>query len=235
MKGYDNLPINHQILLDLPFREGSGAITRDVAKPHHQDVDLINTPTWESLVSGLGVIDLNGTNEYLQLLAAACADLNFTSGDYSLGEWIYFRAGGANDKTPMSRFLLNNNGWELYHYTNEILTLRHHHAAGATTRTAAYSQNWTFGKWWFMGVSRSGASAQFYRGDAGGFVVPTTSISAGGLIDPEACVQNLYIGRDTTGVNLHNGKLWRPRAWGRALPESDWLQIFNYERHWFGV
>ena len=235
MIGYDNLAINHQILLDLPFREGVGTITRDVAKPHHQDVDLINTPTWESLVSGLGVIDLNGTNEYLQLLAASSADLDFTSEDYSLGGWVYFRVGGANDKTPMSRFLLSNNGWELYHYTNEILTLRHHHAAGATTRTAAYSENWTFGKWWFMGVSRSGASAQFYRGDASGLVVLPTTISAGGLIDPEACVQNLYIGRDTTGVNLHNGKLWRPRAWGRALPESDWLQIFNYERHWFGV
>jgi len=235
MIGYDNLAINNQILLDLPFREGVGAITRDVAKPHHQDVDLVNTPTWESLVSGLGVIDLNGTTEYLQLLAAACADLDFVAGDYSLGVWVYFEAGGADNKTPMSRFLLDNNGWELYHWTNEILTLRHHHAAGATTRTAAYSENWSFGKWWFMGVSRSGASAQFYRGDASGLVALTTTISTGGLINPEACNQNLYIGRDTTGVNLHNGKLWRPRAWGRVLSAEEWAQIFECERHWFGV
>jgi len=234
MIGYDNLPINHQILLDLPFREGSGTITRDVAKPHHQDVDLINAPTWESLVSGLGVIDLDGINQYLQLLAASSADLDFTAGDYSLGGWVYFRAGGADNKTPMSRFLLDNNGWELYHWTNEILTLRHHHAAGATLRTAAYSSNWAFGKWWFMGVSRSGASAQFYRGDASGLVALPTTISAGGLIDPEACAQNFLIGNDTTGVNLHNGKLWRPRAWGMALSESDWRQIFNMSKHWFG-
>jgi len=233
---YDSLAINHQILLDLPFREATGAITRDVAKPHHQDVDLINTPTWESLASGLGVIDLNEANdEYLQLLAASCADLDFTSGDYSLGGWFYFRAGGADDKTLMGRFLVDNNGWELYHYTNEILTLRHHHAAGATARTGAYSGNWAFGKWWFMGVSRSGASAQFYRGDASGLVAPTTTISAGGLIDPETCNQNLLIGVDGTGVNDYNGKLWRPRVWGRALVAKEWAQIFEYERHWFGV
>jgi len=241
MIGYDNLAINHQILLDLPFREGSGAITRDVAKPHHQDVDLINTPTWESLISGLGVIDLNGVNEYLQLLAASCADLDFTSEDYSLGGWVYFRAGGAVDKTPIGRFLVDNNGWELYHYAaNEILTLRHHHSlsippGGANPRTGAYSGGWAFGKWWFMGVSRSGASAQFYRGDASGLVALPTTITTGGLIDPEACGQNLYIGNDPTNTNLHTGKLWRPRVWGRALTWSDWMHIFNMAGHWFGV
>ena len=241
MRGYDNLAYNHQILLDLPFREATGAITRDVAKPHHQDVDLINTPTWESLVSGLGVIDVDGTNEYLQLLAADCADLDFVAGDYSLGGWIYFRSGVPDNKTPISRFLLDNNGWELYHWGG-TLTLRHHHAAtlhpiSGNPRTSAYALNWAYDKWWFMGVSRSGASAQFYRGDAGGFAVTTTTTEAGGLIDPETCAQNLLVGNSTTGVNanIHNGKLWRPRIWGRALPESEWAQIFSYERHWLGV
>jgi len=239
MKGYDNLPINHQILLDLPFREGSGIITRDVAKPHHQNVALVNTPTWESLVSGLGVIDLDGVDQYLQLLAASCVDLNFTSEDYSLGGWVYFRAGGDDNKTPMSRFLLDNNGWELYHWTNEILTLRHHHAGtivDGNPRTGAYSRNWAFGKWWFMGVSRSGAVAQFWRGDASGLAALPTTITAGGLIDPETCAQNLNIGRSPADENYHNGKLWRPRVWGdRYLSEADWTQIFNIEKHWIGV
>jgi len=226
------------MLLDLPFREGIGAITRDVAKPHHQDVDLINAPTWESLVSGLGVIDLDGVNQYLQLLAASSLDLDFTSGDYSLGGWVYFRTGGSDDKTPMSRFLLDNNGWELYHYDNEILTLRHHHAGTVVAghpRTAAYSSNWAFNKWWFMGISRYGASAQFWRGDINGIVALPTSSTAGGLVDPEACAQDLLIGNDTTNTNLHNGKLGRPRIWGRALSGSEWMSIFHMEKHWFGV
>ncbi len=74
---YDNLGINREILLDLPFREGTGVITHDVAKPHHP-ITLVNTPTWTTLDSGFQVLTLNGTNEYLQCLAASCADLDFT-------------------------------------------------------------------------------------------------------------------------------------------------------------
>ncbi|GAG65721.1 unnamed protein product [marine sediment metagenome] len=61
---YDALDINRDIVLDLPFREGIGTITHSVAKTH-PEVRLINTPTWTPLDSGLGVLELNGTNEYL--------------------------------------------------------------------------------------------------------------------------------------------------------------------------
>ena len=62
---YDSLSFNHSMLLDLPLREATGAITQDVAKPHHL-VTLHNTPTWaEWAGSGLGVLSLNGVNEYL--------------------------------------------------------------------------------------------------------------------------------------------------------------------------
>ena len=88
MKGYDNVPENEDILLDLPLYEGVGTITRDQAKPHHQDVDLILTPTWDTVAgTGLGVITTDGiTNEYLNLAAASCVDLDFTAGDYSIGD-----------------------------------------------------------------------------------------------------------------------------------------------------
>jgi len=235
MIGYDNLAINHQILLDLPFREAVGAIrTQDVSK-RHQPITIIGAPAWTTLPSGLVVLTFDGALDYLWSLAADTLDLDFTSEDYSLGEWVYIASGGADDKTLMGRFLVSDSGWELYHYTNELLTLRHHHAAGATTRTAAYSENWTFDKWWFMGVSRSGASAQFYRGDASGLVaLPTTIPDA--LIDPETCGQNFFVGNDVTNTNLFNGMPSRPRIWApRALSLSDWRQIFEYERHWLGV
>lgn len=230
MIGYDNLAINHQILLDLPFREGVGALyTHDVAKPHHP-LTMVDAPVWTPLASGLMVLGFNVT-DYIFGTAAVTVDLNFTSGDYSLGGWFYFTAGGNDDKTLMARFRVDDMGWELYHYTNEILTLRHHHAAGASVRTAAYSENWTFGTWHFMGVSRTGASAIFYRNG----VPLTTTISAGGLIDPETCNQNFFVGTDLTGVNDYNGMMWRPRIWGRALSADEWIQIFEYERHWFGA
>jgi hypothetical protein len=231
MRGYDNNPVNHQLLLDLPFREATGALyTYDVSKVH-RPLTMVSAPAWTTLASGLTVLTFDGALDYIWGTAANTVDLNFTTGDYSLGGWLYFAAGGADDKTPLARFLVDSMGWELYHYTNEILTLRHHHSLGATTRTACYSGGWAFGEWWFMGVSRSGASATFYRnGEA-----VTTTCSAGGLIDPETCNQNFYVGNDTTGINLFKGMPWRPRIWGRELPATEWLQMFETERHWFGV
>ena len=235
--GYGNKKVNHQILLDMPFFEGSGTLyTYDVAKPHHP-LTLVHAPAWTSIASDLMVLTFDGANDYIWGTAATTADLNFTTGDYSLGGWIYFTSGGADDKTPLARFLLDNNGWELYHYTNEILTLRHHHAATLVPpitgdpRTACYSHNWSFAEWWFMGVSRSGTSATFYRN---GSAIPTTC-TAGGLIDPETCNQNFYVSTDTTTTNFFNGMMWRPRIWDRSLSASEWLHIFNTERHWFNI
>lgn len=236
MIGYDKLAINHEILLDLPFREGVRAITRDVAKPHHQDVDLIDTPTWEALASGLGVISLNGTSEYLELANAACADLDFISGDYSLGCWFNW-ASGDDSQIIIGRYELDVGGWELYLYDdpNLYLTLRHHHAGTIVEehpRSACYSGGWTQGVWHFMGVSRSESSAVFYRNG----VALATAFSVGGLVDPETCAQDMVIGvRFDKGSNHFKGKLWRPRIWGRALSEGEWKQLFEYERHWFGV
>jgi len=228
---YDNL--SPYILLDLPFREGRGTVTYDVSK-YHRPITLVNTPTWTTITSGLPVLDFNGANEYLECDDALTTELDFTTGDYSVGGWFYFETGGADDKTPIGRFLVSENGWELYHYTNQVLTLRHHHAAGASTRTAAYSSGWAFAKWWFMGVSRDGANAQFYRGDVDGFAALPTVISTGGLINPETCAQNLYIGQDTTGTNLFNGMMKGIRVWGKALTENDWMAIYLREKGWFG-
>ena len=232
---YDDLDINRDIRLDLPFREGVGIITQDVAKPHHP-VTLHNTPAWTTLDSHLQVLTLDGVNEHLRSLQANTVDLNFTSNDYSLGGWFFIASGGSDDKTLMSRFLVSTNGWELYHYpTNHSITLRHHHAAGATARTGAYCLNWVFNKWWFIGISRHAGAAQFWRGDIDGFAAIPTICSVGGLIDPEPCTQNLYIGSNTGGAtNFFKGMVWRPRIWGdRYLSEADWGQTWEREVRWF--
>jgi len=228
MIGYDNLAHNHQILLDLPFREAAGTITHDEAKPHHQDVALVNAPTWESLVSGLGVLDFDGVNQHLALPFADCVDLDFTIGDYSLGCWFYVEPGLS--QMLMCRFQLDVSGWELYHFTNLILSLRHSHAGGVATRTSCYSTGWANNTWHFMGISRTGGGqAVHYRNG-----VPLVTTSA--LEDPETGNQNLYIAAGAGGAqNFVEGKLWRPRAWNRVVTEPEWAQIFAYERHWFGV
>ena len=239
MIGYDNKSINHQILLDIPFLEGAGPITRDQAKPHHEDIDMINTPTWDTLPSGLGVLELDGTNQYLELANADSLDLDFITTDYSIGCWINWVHNPANDdQIIIGRYEVDVSGWELYLYDdpNFYLTLRHHHAGTCPSppdcRTACYSAGWTQGTWHFIGISRSGVAQIHYRN---GVVLPT-SCSAGGLTDPESCAQDLVIGtRFNKVTNFFKNQMQGLRVWDRSLSASEWLQLFEHERHWFGV
>ena len=225
---YDDLGINEDMLLDLPYREATGTITQDVASPHHPII-LVNTPTWATLGSGLGVLEFNGTTEYAQCATADCADLNFTSGDYSIGAWIKWSAGD-DSQIVIGRYQVSNDGWEVYLYSTGLLTLRHHHAAGASARTACYSDGWTYDTWHFMGISRSGAAAMFYRNG----VALTTTCSVGGLIDPETNTNDLVIGvRTTKNDNYFKGQMYRPRIWDRAVTAAEWLQIYEQEDGWF--
>jgi len=213
------------MLLDLPFLEGVGAITQDVAKPHHP-VTLVNAPTWASLASGKSVLTLNGTTQYLQCLNALCADLGFTDGDYSVGGWIDWSDTG-NSEIVIGRWQLNVGGWELYLTKIETvssLTLRHHHAGGASTRTACYSVGWEPDVPVLFGISRSGGEALHYRNGEALDVVTTE----GGLIDPEATAYDLVIGtRFTKDANWYKNNFGRLFIVGEALSADDWSEIYE--------
>ncbi len=191
------------MLLDLPFREGIGTVTQDVAKPHHP-ITMVNTPTWAALASGKMTLVLNGSTQYLQCLAASCTDLDFTSGDYSVGGWIKWGDSAHDSQIVIGRYEVSVSGWEVYLTEAgalRYLTLRHHHAGGATSRTGAYSLGWAYDTLWHFGISRIGNTALFYRN---GEPVATTSDV---LIDPETSPKDLVIGvRGTTkDSNYFNG------------------------------
>ena len=238
INSYDYLPENNGILLDLPFYEGTGTFTRDQAKTHHQDVLLVNAPTWDSVASGLGVLTSDGlSSQYIELDNAASADLDFQGGDYSLACWFNWTDTGTS-LNVMGRYELNVSGWELYLFAGlggqNYLTLRHHHAGtlvGGNPRSACNSENWTPEVWWFMGISRTGGGeAIHYRNGA------ALTMATGGLVDPETSASDSVIGaRYTKNADWYKGSLWRPRIWNRALAASEWESIFEKERDFFGV
>ena len=223
---------NHQLLLSLPFREGTGVLTKDVAKPQHQDVDLVGPPTWTRIGSGLGVLDLNGATDYLDCPAANTLDLAFTSEDYSITCWVYPQA-SVQSRMVIAKYALDIDGWELYLYTNgahEYLTLRHHHAPD---RTGCYSDDWASDAWHFMGITRSGAYPLHYRN---GREIDVT-YDVGGLLDPDAAAaRDLVVGcRFTKDADWYTGQMWDPRVWLGALSPVQMMALFNMDRHWFGL
>ena len=112
--------------------------------------------------------------------------------------------------------------------------MRHHHAAGATFRTAFYSSNWLFNTWYFLALSREDTGGQFYRGDTAGNFSAITTIGDP-LIDPEPCAANFYIctNNGATG-NFAKNINWRPRFWfERSVPEASFKQIYEKELRWF--
>ncbi len=227
---YDSLSYNRRALLDLPFREGIGTITQDVAKPHHP-VTLVGTPAWTSLPSGKGAIDLGGfgSGDYGQCLNADSEDLDFTSGDFSIGGWINWSTViGEFSQIIIARYELSVSGWETYLTEAAgvfFMTLRLHHAAGATVRTAAFSTGWSTSTLHHFGISRSGTSAQFYRN---GVAIPTTSDT---LIDPETSNEDLVIGvRYTKDANFYDGPFPRLFVADEALTAEDWSNMYKNQQ-----
>jgi len=247
MISYDKIPENEDILLDLPFREGTGTVTMDVAKPHHPVT--LNDPgggsfVWTSLPSGLMVMEFVtvgggvGDGVYLGCDTAETVDLDFTSGDYSVSAWINWDSAGGQSEIIIGRYAVNVSGWEVYLNISggrNTISQRHSHASLApNTNSNCFSTGWTPGTWAFFGASRTGGNLYpvHYRNG----VPLTMEYEASGMLDPDTCNRDLTIGsRFTKDANWYKGLMWRPRAWPRALTETEWMNLFKYERDWFGV
>jgi len=242
---YDNIGYNREILLDLPFREGIGVVTHDVAKPHH--VMTMEDPgggsfVWTSLDNGLMVMEFvtigGGATDgvHLNSIAANTGDLNFTSGDYSIAGWTKWGAGTNQSEIIIGRYGTNLDGWDCYYNAvSSSLSHRHHHSSLAPNfNSSCFSAGWVPGVWKFFSISRLGASLYplHYRN-----AVPLAmSYEATGMLDPDTCNRDLVVGcRNSKDANWYTGLMWRPRVWGRALSQEEWSQIFQHERGWFGV
>lgn len=227
---YDKRTINNQLCLDLPFREATGILAHDRARADRQ-IDFVNTPTWATIASGLGVLDFDEpSHEYLECDTLDTTDLDFTTGDYSIAVWLNW-CDTTSSEIIVARYELDVDGWETYFY-DSILQLRHHHAGGATDRTGAYSYGWTPLIWWLMGITRSGAYPLHYRNG----VELEMGYSTGGMLDPATCNQDLVIGvRYSKDNDWYDGQMQGLRIWDRELSSSEMMMLFQRERHWFGV
>jgi len=236
--GFDNDPLNYQLLLSLTFEEMVGTITHDRAKPaigagavmelHHTCV-LNGVPTWNQLGNGLPYLEFNpGNPDFLDCPAADTQDLDFTTEDFTLALWI-----NVDDLTVdrylMARGLLNNDGWLFYVNTNGAVYFFTNQAA-ANQDTSSANNAITTNSWCQLVITRSGGVVLLYKNG-----VDITD-AAGAHVNPTTSARKLHIGIHNGEVNNpFDGKMWNPRIWARRLSPTEVMRLFVRERDLFGV
>jgi len=227
---YDSLGLNEDIELDLSMLEATGDYLHDESRNHSMATmhSALLTPLWQQIAAFRFGISLNrifpifNMDQYYDIPAADCPNLDFTSGDYSLSMWFNWEFEGYS-QILMGKYIVNNSGWEAYLHNDGVLdtlTVRHHHGG---TRSATYSTGWTQGVEHLWSYSRIGANAYHYRdGEA------ITTIG-GPLTDPDSSAANDWrLGcRHTEDANWLKAYFHRPRAWSRALSADEHRLLFR--------
>jgi len=227
--GFDNLSINHQLLLALPFEEMTGTITHDNGKPHHILTLTGTPPTWGSLVTGQPYISFDGAADYLQCPAANSDDLRFSTGDFTLLAWLY-NTGPVGTDTVMCQNTVDACGWEFDIDSTGKIALRTNQAGAHTEISAAAA--FTSSAWQLVGVTRHATTGQVYvNGDP--------AITTGTLTDAVQCgvgANIFFVGvQNGAAANFWAGYMALLRVWERAPTALEMKEVFNVERHWFGV
>jgi len=227
-RGYDNYRPNQVCLLDLQLRETTGTTTIGFGKPYHT-ATLTGPPTWATLANDLTYLDFNpATPDRLVIAAASSTALDFTSGDFSGAVWIAPDAYG-------NRYLMDKSGaavgWAFWiSGTSPYLAVTTANA-GPLTQTTYGGTGLVLSSWQFVGFTRSGAAAKIYLNGVNVTTTPATHVNPA-----SAAAVDFTIGTIVgAGAGWYDGKLWRPRVWGRQLAGWEMATIYAEERNLFGV
>ena len=231
-RGYDNIAVYQQTVLDIPMSEGTGTLAHDISRQAATDqaMTLTGPPAWYAAVlSNMMMLNLNSaTPDYLLLSAANSADLNFQGGSFSGVAWIYPHTVIGEDRHIFARGLLSTDGWEfLVQDTGEITLITNQ--AGATQLSSSAAGSVVAVTWYMIGFTRHNADVYIYRNG-----VNVTSV-VGVHVDPLTSARDLHIGTSDAHANSFDGYLWRPRVWERELDPVEMLELFDMERTLVGV
>ena len=226
-RGYDNYRPNQALVLDLQFREYTGAATLDYAKGYRTPLVLVDAPAWTLLANDLTYL-VFANNDAIYSLAADSTDLNFTSGSFSGAAWVSPSAYG-------NRYVLDKStataGWAFWIVgTSPYLGFTTANA-GPATQTTYGGANLALNVWQFIGFTRSGAAARLFINGRDVTTTPATHINPA-----TAAAVNTYVGAAVgAAAGWINGGLWRPRVWKRQLAAWEMLALYETERLSIGV
>ena len=229
MIGYDNLLVNQELVLDLPFREGTGTITADYSKVYANAPTLTGAPTWSFLGSDLNYLEfVPGNPDRIVILAADSTALNFTSGDFSGAVWISPHAYG-------NRYMMHKGaagtGWGFWLDSASPYIVFTTEQAGPAYQSTDGCADLALNAWQLVGFTRDGAAGRVYLNGRDKTVTPATHVNP-----VSAAAGDFYIGTTVGGgAGWYDGYMWRPRVWKRALSAAEMLAIYEAERGLLGV
>lgn len=231
-KGYDNLPMLFQSVLDIPMYEAIGALAHDIARQQAFDhtMTLTHAPPWAAWpLSNLAILSfIPGHPDFMELSAANSADMNYQDSAFSLLAWVF------EDSLAITRFVIERglpvtDGWhfgitdtgQIYLITSQL---------GADQVSASAAASIVISTWYLIGATRLGNSVRIFKNGI------DITAAAGNHINPAACGRKLHMGiDDTEGAAPWDGYIWRPRVFSRQLSAGEILDIFEMERDLFGV
>lgn len=228
--GYDNLDINHNMVLDLPFSEGLGAVTLDVSKSRYP-FTLTGAPAYAALASGIPVLDFTAiTPDFLEAAIADVPNLDFTTEDFSLAFWIHPDT-LVGDLELMCHGLDATEGYDVRCMGDGSVVLTSN-TTGAQDQVICAAGTVIINTWQLIGISRSGVLGQIFKNGR-----ELTYTTQDDFTDPLTSARKVLFGvYDDETTDPWSQYIGRIRAWlNRQLAVGDHRFIFETERHWYGV
>ncbi len=231
--GYDNLDINHNMVLDLPFNDGVAAtvVIRDVSKNHYPFTKTGLPGVYTIPASGMQVLDFTpGTPDFLEAAIADVPDLDFTSEDFSLAFWVNPDT-LVGDLELMCHGVDSVSGYDVRCMADGSIVLSSNQGA-AQQQVISTAGDLVINTFTLIGISRSGTLGQIF---INGREVAYTLQDA--LTNPLTNVLKVLIGvYNDEATDPWSQYIGRTRAWlNRQLTVENHRFIFETERHWYGV
>ncbi|HUV76234.1 MAG TPA: LamG-like jellyroll fold domain-containing protein [Dehalococcoidales bacterium] len=228
-------PTNLELLLDLHFRRSITDLVDDWAAPLHPITRNPGGdpggPAWTDLANNLTVLDFNAANpDWLEILAADSIDLNFTDSDFSFAAWI------KPTTLPVATIMCRDGTTDGWTWQHEAGSGAHYlttcQGAGINQTTFSAPGDLVIGTWCFVGATRDGAVVKTYKNG-----VDTTTLAAVHVNPLTAAGFDIHIGVQDDELASELDSLLGPRlrAWGRCVPASQMLAMFEMERALFNV
>ena len=230
--GYDNLDINHNLVLDLPFEQGSAALpARDRSKSHYS-FTLTGAPApYVIPASGLNVLDFTAaTPDFLEAAIADVGDLDFTTEDFSTASWINpdTLVGGLE---LLCHGLDATDGYDIRCLATGALAFSANQAA-AQQQVVSGAGVVVINTWQLVGISRSGTLVQIFVNG-----IEVAYAAQPDIINPLTSARKVLFGiYDDETTDPWTQYMGRQRAWlDRQLTIANHRFIFETERNKYGV